>query len=197
MTLSAVVGNIGLSASSESIYQTKHGRGRGSLRHRPHRTSSRRNKENGSGSFRRKNSFKKSNVLAVTENVKKLNCTVQNSGSSGGSIGVGAGVGGSVIGGNNGSNSTLNGEKLFKLSFQNSDSNDSSMIDASVTDAATVAAEEAAVVAQNKSHTVTFGEMPIVVKVTPAAKNDQTVPMDQELHDQPFSCEFSKGEEKK
>lgn len=161
------MGNIGLSASSESIYQTKHGRGRGSLRHRPHRTSSRRNKENGSGSFRRKNSFKKSNVLAITENVKKLNCTVQNSGGSG-------------------SNSTLNGDKLFKLSFQNSSSNNSLMIDVSTTAAAAVAAA-----AQNKSHTVTFGEMPIVVKVTPAAKNDTTVPMDEELHNQSFSCEFS------
>lgn len=191
----ATVGNIGLSASSESIYQTKHGRSRGSLRHRPHRTSSRRNKENGSGSFRRKNSFKKTNVLAITENVKKLNCTVQNSGSSGG-VGVGVGVGGigiggSAIGASNGSNTTLNGEKLFKLSFQNISSNNSSMLDASATATAVVAAA-AAVAAQNKSHTVTFGEMPI--KVTPAAKNDQTVPMDQELHDHDqssFSCEFS------
>lgn len=165
------MGNIGLSASSESIYQTKHGRSRGSLRHRPHRTSSRRNKENGSGSFRRKNSFKKTNVLAITENVKKLNCTVQNSGSSGG--------GGSGIGGGNGSNSTLNGDNLFKLSFQKSSSNNSSMIDASSTATTTAVAQN------NKSHTVTFGEIPTV---TTAGKSDATVPMDQELHDQSFSC---------
>lgn len=45
------VGNIGLSASSESIYQTKYTRSRGnSTRHHPHRMSSRRNKENGSSS---------------------------------------------------------------------------------------------------------------------------------------------------
>lgn len=174
------MGNIGLSASSESIYQTKHGRSRGSLRHRPHRTSSRRNKENGSGSFRRKNSFKKTNVLAITENVKKLNCTVQNSSGNGGG---GGGDGGIVIGsGGNGSNSTLNGDKLFKLSFPNSSSNNSSMIDASASTAVTPA------VAQNKSHTVTFGEMPTV---TTATKSDQIVPMDQEQqHDQSFSCEF-------
>lgn len=180
------MGNIGLSASSESIYQTKHGRSRGSLRHRPHRTSSRRNKENGSGSFRRKNSFKKTNVLAITENVKKLNCTVQNSGGNGGGVGGGVGVG--VSGGSgNGSNNTLNGDKLFKLSFQNSggSNNNSSMInDASTT--ATTTMTTAAAVTQNKSHTVTFGEMPTVV--TTVAKSDPTVPMDQELHDQTFSC---------
>lgn len=53
-----LVGNIGLSASSESIYQTKFTRSRGnSTRHHPHRVSSRRNKENGSsGSFRKSNS---------------------------------------------------------------------------------------------------------------------------------------------
>lgn len=51
-----VVGNISLSASSESIYQSKFFRSRGnSTRHHPHRMSSRRNKENGSssGSFRK------------------------------------------------------------------------------------------------------------------------------------------------
>lgn len=170
------VGNIGLSASSESIYQTKHGRGRGSFRHRPHRTSSRRNKENGSGSFRRKNSFKKSNVLAITENVKKLHCTVQNSGGSSGGSGAGSSSG--AIGGcGSGSNNTLNGDKLFKISFQTtSTNNSSSMIDASTA---------AAMLAQNKSHTVTFGEMPTVKAPT---KNDPTVPMDQEQHDQPFPC---------
>lgn len=58
-----------LSASSESIYQTKQNRARGSsIRHRSQRSSSRRNKENGSGSFRRKNSSKK----AITENVFTL-----------------------------------------------------------------------------------------------------------------------------
>lgn len=172
------MGNIGLSASSESIYQTKHGRSRGSLRHRPHRTSSRRNKENGSGSFRRKNSFKKTNVLAITENVKKLNCTVQNSGSNGDGGGSVSGIGGGD--GGNGSNSTLNGDKLFKLSFQNSSSNNSSMIDASATATMTMTT---AAIAQNKSHTVTF-EMPTA---TTATKSD---PMDQELQDQSFSCEF-------
>lgn len=46
------VGNIGLSASSESIYQTKYTRSRGSsTRHHPHRVSTRRNKENGSSGF--------------------------------------------------------------------------------------------------------------------------------------------------
>lgn len=176
------MGNIGLSASSESIYQTKHGRSRGSLRHRPHRTSSRRNKENGSGSFRRKNSFKKTNVLAITENVKKLNCTVQNSGGGNGGGGGGGGNGGNAIGSSgNGSNSTLNAEKLFKLSFQNSSSNNScSMVDGSA------AAAVSTTVAQSKSHMVTFGEMPTV---TTTAKSDLTVPMDQELHDQSFSCE--------
>lgn len=142
------VGNIGLSASSESIYQAKYSRSRGSsIRHRPHRTSSRRNKENGSGSFRRKNSFKKSSVLVITENVKKLNCTVNSSSGGGG-----------------GSNTALNGDKILKVNFQNS----SPMMEN----------------AQNKSHTVTFGETPIVVKVTPASKSHQTVPMDQELHNQ-------------
>lgn len=174
----SAVGNIGLSASSESIYQTKHGRSRGSLRHRPHRTSSRRNKENGSGSFRRKNSFKKTNVLAITENVKKLNCTVQNSGGNGD-----GGGGNGIASGGNGSNSTLNGDKLFKLSFPNSSSNNSSMIDA--TSAAATVTPVA--VAQNKSHTVTFGEM---ATVSMAAKSDPIVPMDQELHDPSFSCEF-------
>lgn len=94
-------GNIGLSASSESIYQTKYNRSRGnSIRHRPHRTSSRRNKENGSGGFRRKNSFKKPSVLIINENVNKLNCTVNNNISE--------------------SNSNLNVDKVLKVNFQNS-----------------------------------------------------------------------------
>lgn len=139
------VGNIGLSASSESIYQAKYSRSRGSsIRHRSHRTSSRRNKENGSGSFRRKSSFKKSSVLVITENVKKLNCTVNAS--------------------SMGSNSTLNGGKVLKVNFHNS----GPMMDN----------------AQNKTHTVTFSEMPIVVKVTPSSSSHQTIPMDQELHNQ-------------
>lgn len=96
-----LVGNIGLSASSESIYQSRHSRSRGSsIRHRPHRVSSRRNKENGSGSFRRKNSFKKSNALICT------------------------------IGGNNSSNSNngTNDDKILKVSFQNSSPKGSSQI---------------------------------------------------------------------
>lgn len=58
---------VGLSASSESIYQAKSNRSRGnSTRHRPHRASSRRNKENGSGNCRRKNSLKKSSTNSST-----------------------------------------------------------------------------------------------------------------------------------
>ncbi|XP_055706256.1 uncharacterized protein LOC129803591 [Phlebotomus papatasi] len=51
-----IVGNIGLSASAESVHQLKRANSRrsGGSRHHPHRSSSRRNKENGSrsGSFR-------------------------------------------------------------------------------------------------------------------------------------------------
>lgn len=87
--------NVGLSASSESIYQTKQNRSRGnSIRHRPHRVSSRRNKENGSGSFRKKNSLKKSN--AFNDNVKSLTSTIKNSSN----------------------NSNNNGDKILKVSFQ-------------------------------------------------------------------------------
>lgn len=70
------VGNIGLSASSESIYQTK--RNRNSIRHRPHR-SSRRNKENGS----KRGSFKKSNA-SLGENSKKTGSNCTNIGTVGG-----------------------------------------------------------------------------------------------------------------
>lgn len=142
-----VVGNIGLSASSESIYQTKHSRSRGSsIRHRQHRVSSRRNKENGSGSVRRKNSSKKSNTLLVVDNVKSLNCN--NSSSS-----------------NNGSND----DKILKVSFPRNEST------------------------QSKSHVVSFGDMPIVVKTIPTTKDHQSVMMEQEdtLRDQSYSrkCE--------
>lgn len=52
---------VGLSASSESIYQIKTNRSRGnSIRHRPHRVPSRHNKENGGSGSRKKNSIKKS-----------------------------------------------------------------------------------------------------------------------------------------
>lgn len=72
---------VALSASSESIYQTKSSRSRGnSIRHRPHRVSSRRNKENGSSS-RRKPSLKKTNTLAINDSVKNLGNTA-NSGSN-------------------------------------------------------------------------------------------------------------------
>lgn len=51
-----IVGNIGLSASAESVHQAKRpSRRNNATRHHPHRSSSRRNKENGSsrsGSFR-------------------------------------------------------------------------------------------------------------------------------------------------
>lgn len=66
-----LVGNIGLSASSESIYQCKHSRS-ATIRHRPHRVSLRRNKENGSGSHRRKNSFKKSTATDGIDKVLKV-----------------------------------------------------------------------------------------------------------------------------
>lgn len=53
-----IVGNVGLSASAESVHQAKRPSRRGQAsRHHPHRSSSRRNKENGgsrSGSFRNK-----------------------------------------------------------------------------------------------------------------------------------------------
>lgn len=55
--LNQSVGNVGLSASAESVQQLKRSSRRGSSRH-PHRSSSRRNKENGGsrpGSFRNTN----------------------------------------------------------------------------------------------------------------------------------------------
>lgn len=71
-----LAGNVGLSASSESIYANKFSRSRGSsVRHR--RASSRRNKENGSGSFRQKNSLKKTNAPQPNEHCQTSieNCT--------------------------------------------------------------------------------------------------------------------------
>lgn len=65
---------------------------------------------------------------------------------------------------NSGSVNALNGDKILKVNFQNS----SQMLDSDT----------------NKSHTVTFGEMPVVVKVTPATSTNLTIPMDEELHDQ-------------
>lgn len=126
----SIVGNVSLSASSESIYQIKYNRNRGnSIRHRSHRVSSRRNKENGSGSFRRKNSLKKANTS--NDNAKTLSS----------------------------SNNGANGDKILKVNFQNN----SPLIDS----------------AQNKSHVVSFGEMPTVVKVTPKTKSQLSIPMEQ------------------
>lgn len=71
-----LAGNVGLSASSESIYANKFSRSRGSsARHR--RASSRRNKENGSGSFRQKNNLKKPNTPQPNEHCQASNenCT--------------------------------------------------------------------------------------------------------------------------
>lgn len=62
------------------------------------------------------------------------------------------------------SNSAVNGDKILKVNFQNS----TPMFDNE----------------PNKSHTVTFGEMPVVVKVIPATTANHTIPMDQELHNQ-------------
>lgn len=145
-------GSIGLSASSESIYQTKYSRSRGnSIRHRPHRTSSRRNKENGSSGFRRKNSFKKPNVLIINENVKKLNCTVNNNISE--------------------SNSNLNVDKVLKVNFQNCSPESS----------------------QNKSHLVSFGEMPALLKVTSASKGHHTILLEQDrLQNQSYFRKYIK-----
>lgn len=65
-----IVGNISLSASSESIYQSKFFRSRvNSTRHHPHRMSSRRNKENGSSS----SSFRKSRTSSRKQKPSKDN----------------------------------------------------------------------------------------------------------------------------
>lgn len=142
----SIVGNVSLSASSESIYQIKYNRNRGnSIRHRPHRVSSRRNKENGSGSFRRKNSLKKAN--ATNDNAKNLSS----------------------------SNNGANGDKILKVNFQNK----SALIDST----------------QNKSHVVSFGEMPTVVKVTPKTKSQISIPMEQsysrKLNNQRFGLQLA------
>lgn len=118
------VGNIGLSASSESIYQKKYTRSRGnSTRHHPHRISSRRNKENGSSSgiFRNgksSNNVKKSKI--GNENLSKSNSSDTN-----------------------GSNTTL------KVNH-NHPVEDSDLIQSS----------------NNKSRIVSFGEAPIIVRVS-------------------------------
>lgn len=118
------VGNIGLSASSESIYQTKYTRSRGnSTRHHPHRISSRRNKENGSSSGLLRNG-KSSN------NVKKQKSPNENLSKSHGSD-------------NNGSNNTL------KVNH-NHPVDDTELIQSS----------------NNKSRIVSFGDTPIIVKVS-------------------------------
>ncbi|XP_031640026.1 unconventional myosin-IXa isoform X2 [Contarinia nasturtii] len=84
---------VGLSASSESIYQTKSSRSRGnSIRHRPHRVSSRRNKENGSGS--RRNRIQ----LAINDSVKNLGNTPKNT---------------------SGNSSGTNDDKILKVNFEN------------------------------------------------------------------------------
>lgn len=90
------IAGVGLSASSESIYQTKSNRSRGnSIRHRSHRISSRRNKENGSGSCRRKNSFRKSGTN--NESVKNLSNTIK----------ISSGI------------SCPNDDQILKVSFEN------------------------------------------------------------------------------
>lgn len=127
------VGNIGLSASSESIYQTK--RNRNSTRHRLHR-SSRRNKENGSGSISKKGSFKKSNVSVHSDTNNKKNSK----------SGINS-IAGSDISGT--ASSTTN-DKVLKTSQQsNSQTTDENMRG----------------LHGSKSRIVSFNEMPIVAKV--------------------------------
>lgn len=79
---------VGLSASSESIYQIKTNRSRGnSIRHRSHRVPSRHNKENGGSGSRKKNNIKKS--IANSSAIKV-----------------------------SGSNNSPNDEKVLKVSFE-------------------------------------------------------------------------------
>lgn len=78
-TSTNLVGNIGLSASSESIYQTKYTRSRGnSTRHHPHRISSRRNKENGSSSGIFRNGKSSNNVKILKSGIENLSKTDSN-----------------------------------------------------------------------------------------------------------------------